>query len=112
MEKGLSVPVICHHCKSPWCMNQCPVDAIRRDDETNAVVIVAELCTGCRACADACPFGVIKVSPEEEVFKCDLCGGRPVCVENCSRQALAYVEPTDAYIDRAIASASRSEGTV
>ena len=93
-------------------MNQCPTNAIIRDDETNAVVIVAEMCNGCRACADTCPFGVIKVSPEGEVFKCDLCDGRPVCVENCTRQALAYVEPTDAHVNRAIASVGRSQGVV
>ncbi len=111
-EKGLFVPVICHHCKDPWCMKQCPTDAIKRDAETNAVVIVAELCTGCRACADSCPFGVIRVNSDGEVFKCDLCGGQPVCVKNCTRQALKYVKPADAYVDRAIASANKTGGAV
>ena len=78
------------------------------------VVRMPIVCSQCKvpACADACPFGVIKVSPEGEVFKCDLCDGRPVCVKNCTRQALAYVEPLGAYVDRAIASAGRSEGAV
>ncbi len=81
-------------------MKQCPADAIKRDAETNAVVIVDELCTGCQACVDACPY-MIRVGPDGKVFKCDLCGGQPVCVQNCTRQALKYVEPAEAHIDRA-----------
>lgn len=111
-EKGLFVPEICRHCQDPWCRNVCPADAIIRDAETNAVVIVPELCTGCRACADACPFGMIRVNAEGEVFKCDLCQGDPVCVQSCTRRALTYVEPEDAYVDRAVASASRVGGEV
>lgn len=93
-------------------MKQCPADAIKRDAETNAVVILAELCTGCRACADACPFGVITVNHVGDVFKCDLCGGQPVCVENCTRRALTYVEPAEAYLDRARALANKIGGAV
>lgn len=111
-EKGLFVPVICRQCKDPWCLNACPADAMKRDPETNAVVIRADLCTGCRACADACPFGVIRVSPQGEVFKCDLCQGNPVCVQSCTRRALVYIEAEQAYVERAVASASRTEGAI
>jgi len=111
-DQGLFVPEICRHCRDPWCLNKCPAEAMVRDAETNAVVIVDELCTGCRACADACPFGLIKVSPAGDVFKCDLCGGDPVCVKNCTRGALEYLRTGDAYVDRAVASASRTGGAV
>ncbi len=111
-NEGLFVPEICRHCKDPWCLNACPADAIERDAETNAVVIIADLCTGCRACADACPFGVIRVSSDGDVFKCDLCQGDPMCVQSCTRRALIYVEPSEAYVDRAVSSASKVRGEV
>jgi len=110
IEKGQYVPVICHHCKDPWCLNACPADAIERDQKTNAVKIIADKCTGCRACADACPFGVIKVTDAGDVLKCDLCSGDPECVKACTRLAVNYVEPAAAYTEKAVAAAGRIRG--
>ena len=109
-DKGLFTPVVCNHCEDAWCQNECSFDAIKRDSVTNAVVIDEELCSGCGDCVDACPFGVIIVSPEGDVFKCDLCGGSPACVESCTRRAMTYVEPTAEYIERVMAPARRSGG--
>lgn len=111
-ERGLFVPEICRQCQNPWCLNACPVDAIVRDAETGAVVIIAELCTDCRACADACPFGMIKVNPSGNVFKCDLCQGEPACVKVCTTGALKYAKPADIYFERAVISASKSGGAI
>jgi len=110
--QGVFVPQICRHCKEPWCMNECPVDAIVRDTETGAIVIVNELCTGCHACGDACPFGMIRISPLGDVFKCDLCQGSPECVKFCTRRALKYIQPTDAYVEKAVDSAGKLKGAV
>ena len=110
--EGRFVPQICHQCKDPWCLNACPVDAMARDAKTKAVVILYEKCTGCLACADACPFGMVKVNSEGNVFKCDLCQGEPECVKSCTRRALIYVEPENAYTDRAVASAGKIRGEV
>jgi len=104
--------MICHHCRDAWCIESCPVDAIKRDPDTDAVVIVDELCTGCLSCADACPFGAIKVDAEDQVFKCDLCRGNPVCVESCTRAALEYTEASRAYLGRLTSLADRMDGAV
>ncbi|MFC2010015.1 4Fe-4S dicluster domain-containing protein [Chloroflexota bacterium] len=111
-DKGEFVPVACNHCTEPWCVNECPADAISRDEETGAVVIEEELCTGCLACVDACPFGVIRIGPDGGVFKCDLCGGSPVCVWSCTRGAITYAEASQEYLDKLTSQAGRTGGKV
>ncbi len=106
--KGNYVPGICYHCKQPKCQQACPEDALKRDIETGAVVLNESLCSGCRACVVACPFGAVQVDPDGNILKCDLCGGDPTCVKYCSERpenssplmanpegakALQYVEP-------------------
>ncbi|MFC1944305.1 4Fe-4S dicluster domain-containing protein [Chloroflexota bacterium] len=107
-DDGSSTPVICRHCKKPPCQQACPVpEAMYLDAETGAVVINDAECIGCLACMDACPFGAMRVGPEKEPLKCDLCDGDPVCVKYCPTRpehqfpgllygqasALEYVEP-------------------
>jgi Fe-S-cluster-containing dehydrogenase component len=52
------------------------------------VLIDREACTGCGACLEACPFQAIRLDADERAFKCDFCGGRPVCVPECATFAL------------------------
>jgi anaerobic dimethyl sulfoxide reductase subunit B (iron-sulfur subunit) len=60
------------------------------------VVLDAVECTGCGACVEACPFGVIVLSPEGFASKCDgcpdelECGWEPTCVRACPLRALHY----------------------
>lgn len=79
----------CMHCSRPSCRDVCPVDAIskRRD---GIVLIDEKLCNGCKACIEACPFGVMQFDEERGVAqKCDLCvdrldnGLQPTCVAAC-----------------------------
>lgn len=90
-EVNFTVPVVCQHCSEPICMEICPKKAIYRDEETNAVIIDQNICTGCKLCIMACPIGAPwKDSETKKVFKCDLCGGDPECVKYCSFGALSY----------------------
>jgi len=42
-----------------------------------------------------CPFGAISFDPiGKRVFKCDQCGGEPICVRFCETEALQYVDVT------------------
>lgn len=90
-ESGIDTPAICQHCKNPPCQDVCPVDAIVRDPQTDAVILREDLCIGCRACTLVCPFGAITTDVDRDVMiKCDLCQGNPQCVEFCPTGALQY----------------------
>jgi Fe-S-cluster-containing dehydrogenase component len=84
------------HCQEAWCLDVCPAGAIVRDDTTNAVIIQAEKCAGCKMCILACPYGNIHFDAASSVSrKCDLCQGNPRCVGHCIAAALNYEEAED-----------------
>jgi len=92
-EEGIINPIVCRQCTDPPCMEICPTKAIFRDLKTGAVQISEELCIGCRACLDACPFGAICIDPKtSKTIKCDLCNGNPACVEVCPKGVLEYIK--------------------
>lgn len=93
--EGLSVPVVCQQCEDPPCAAICPVQAIARDPETDALIVDGDLCVGCQMCVVACPFGAVVLDRDRrQAIKCDLCGGaEPWCVRFCEPGALAYKPP-------------------
>ena len=89
--KGLDIPLICHHCDKPSCVEVCPVKAFKIDEQSGVPIIDQNVCIGCRACVSACPFGAIRVDPKTEMTnKCDLCNGDPQCVKICKQGALIF----------------------
>lgn len=82
----------CNQCRAPECMYACPVEAISIDEKTDAKIIDQGKCIGCKNCIKACPkypHAPIRFDPRENVcFKCDLCGGDPMCVKFCPESAL------------------------
>ena len=104
---GLAVPLQCRHCEDAPCVRVCPSGAISRADEASPVLVAHQKCIGCGFCAEACPFGVIRLARCAEpglsdgrtaVIKCDLCVTRlaegllPACVSSCPVGALALAE--------------------
>ncbi len=86
----------CQQCREAVCLAVCPTAAIRRDPNTQAVVVAESLCTGCKVCILACPFGCIHFDPVKQIAtKCDLCQGTPRCVQNCMSGALHYADIKD-----------------
>lgn len=110
-EEG-SMPVQCKHCEDAPCLNVCTKGAIKRID--HQIVVLEDLCIGCKDCMQACPFGAVALLPyakngevlmqeaEEQpvktASKCDLCMGMedgPACVRVCPHEALRLVHPEE-----------------
>jgi Fe-S-cluster-containing dehydrogenase component len=127
----LMLPNSCQHCENPACMVDCPTGAIGRDP-AGEVFIREELCTGCGACAKACPWDNIQMAvrpvaalrPQgapgeyaELAVKCDLCRGYegPACVQACPTGAIFRLNPAEEIADvRAVLRGStpdRAEGS-
>ncbi len=62
----LHVPTSCRHCEHPYCMTDCPPNAIHRGPDGE--VFIDETCIGCGNCQRNCPYGVIRMDavPEEK----------------------------------------------
>ncbi len=108
---SLLLPNSCQHCESPACMVDCPTGAIAKD-AGGEVFIRPELCTGCGACAKACPWENIQMSTrpigtpkptgtatdfELLAVKCDLCRGYegPACVQACPTESIFRINPAE-----------------
>lgn len=114
---NLLLPNSCQHCENPTCMVGCPTGAIGRDPE-GEVFIRPELCTGCGACAKACPWDNIQMGPRpadvarpagggagdyaELAVKCDLCRDYeegPACVTSCPTASIFRMNPAEEIAD-------------
>ena len=84
----------CMHCEEPACLAVCPGGAISKRLEDGIVLVDRTRCTGCHACADACPFGVPQFDADGVMAKCDYCldrierGLEPACTATCPTGAI------------------------
>lgn len=94
-----SASVSCLHCVDPACISICPSQAISKRPADGIVFVDSSKCTGCRACEDACTFGVPQFGIDGTMQKCDLCAPddshqaaaflkAPPCVITCPTNAL------------------------
>lgn len=96
------LPVMCQQCKDPACTKVCPTSACMKNEEDGVVTIDPDICIGCRACINACPFHCNSYNQEMRITdKCTLCmerrenGEGPACVRNCAGGALHYGDIDD-----------------
>lgn len=113
----LLVPNSCQHCNNPSCMMGCPTGAIGRDPR-GEVFVRPELCTGCGACAKACPWDNIQMAERppgvpkpaggepgdyaQLAVKCDLCRDYeegPACVQACPTASIFRINPAEEIAD-------------
>jgi Fe-S-cluster-containing dehydrogenase component/formate-dependent nitrite reductase membrane component NrfD len=84
----------CNHCAKPPCVPICPTKAMYRRDD-GIVEFDSNLCIGCKACMQACPYDAIFIDPDSgTAAKCHFCAHRtdvglePACVVVCPVHAI------------------------
>jgi len=81
----------CFQCDDAACVRVCPVEALVRIEETDAIKVLEDRCIRCGACVSACPFGHMESGRFSSVaIKCDLCDGDPACAAFCPTKCLEY----------------------
>lgn len=98
----------CAHCENPACVAACPEGAIYKEDKYGAVLVDQDKCTGCRKCAEACPYGAPKFATDDpncKMSKCTMCidrleeGLRPLCAASCPLRAIDF-GPLDELVEK------------
>ncbi|MBT3448289.1 MAG: polysulfide reductase NrfD [Bacteroidetes Order II. Incertae sedis bacterium] len=84
----------CNHCANPPCVRICPVTAMYQRDD-GIVEFDPDVCIGCKACMQACPYDAIYIDPDSgTAAKCHYCahkvdlGLEPACVVVCPEHAI------------------------
>ena len=84
----------CNHCEKPPCVTICPVTAMYQRKD-GIVDFNSDLCIGCKACMQACPYDAIYMDPDDgTAAKCHFCAHRtevglePSCVVVCPEHAI------------------------
>ena len=87
----------CNHCDSPACVENCPVGAYTKMEDTGLVIQDHSLCIGCQVCIDVCPFHAPHYNEADgTTYKCDGCierlkaGQAPACVEACPEGNIVF----------------------
>ena len=117
-EGKFYMPVQCHQCARPACVNVCPVKATWKEKD-GPVVVDHNWCIGCRYCEAACPYharrfnwhkpeipanqvnpdqGYLsnRIRPQSVMEKCTFClhrtreGKLPACLEACPAGARVF----------------------
>ncbi|KIG14501.1 Fe-S-cluster-containing hydrogenase components 1 [Enhygromyxa salina] len=84
----------CNHCENPPCVRICPVTAMYQRDD-GIVEFDKDICIGCKACMQACPYDAIHIDPNTHTAaKCHYCAHRidaglePACAVVCPTEAI------------------------
>lgn len=88
--------IYCHQCPQSPCLEVCPTGAIKTRPD-GIIFIDQSQCTGCRVCADVCPYDAISFHPYKLWAEiCDSCFNRldeglpPFCIQYCMSGALFF----------------------
>jgi Fe-S-cluster-containing hydrogenase component 2 len=102
-----NLAIACRLCEDAPCVLACPRKALEQSQETGVILIDEKKCDGCGWCIEACEFGAITLHPNKKVvICCDLCDGKPKCVEWCPEEALELTT-TDVLAQKARVSATK-----
>ena len=91
----------CNHCANPPCVRICPVEAMYQRAD-GIVEFDSNVCIGCKACLQACPYDAIYIDPNSgTAAKCHYCAHRteiglePACVVVCPEHAIISGDMND-----------------
>lgn len=87
-DKGTDIPITCKQCVEAPCVNNCPVNALYKDEKVGAILLKENLCIGCGICMEVCPFSAAAIDENGLAMICDLCGGNPECISVCATKAI------------------------
>ena len=92
----------CNHCDAAPCVEICPVVALHKRPDA-IVDLDRDLCIGCRACMQACPYDALYLNEDTGTAeKCHYCAHRtelglePACVVVCPEEAIVAGDVADA----------------
>ncbi|MBP5314148.1 MAG: 4Fe-4S dicluster domain-containing protein [Eggerthellaceae bacterium] len=95
--KAYHYAATCNHCADPACLQACSTQAVYVNEDDGTVIFDSNLCDGCKASIEACPYNVPQYYPELNIVrKCDACaqlravGELPACVGSCTMRALEF----------------------
>lgn len=96
-------PILCQHCADAPCMAACKIEGAIYRRHDGLVIINPNLCTGCKNCVDACPYGAIYFNEDLNIAqKCTGCahlldrGWKETrCSDVCPTEALKFGEEDD-----------------
>jgi len=89
IEPYIDVALTCRFCEDAPCVSACPRDALRQNKTSGIIIVDEHKCNGCGWCIEACEFGAITFhTGKKAAITCDLCDGKPLCIEFCVRKAL------------------------
>lgn len=101
---GKTAPLQCMQCPDAPCLEACPVDIIRFEEDY--VKYYENDCIGCQSCDMVCPYGAVTMAsnlkPDAPVSQmvsltCDLCGGesgKQACISICPTDAISLIDYT------------------
>jgi len=96
------LPVLCNHCDNAPCVDVCPTGSSIKRDEDGIVLVIPEMCIGCKACMAACPYNARYYDEEANtVDKCTFCFPRistgldPACVTTCVGDSRVFGDLND-----------------
>lgn len=90
-KHGMDYPVFCRQCDDCPPVSSCPTGALSKNRQ-GIINLNEGACTGCGTCLEVCTYDAIKLDAYSRPLICDLCGGKPVCVERCPTSALRFEE--------------------
>ena len=85
----------CNQCTDAPCVEICPVSALEKRSSDGIVDIDPDMCIGCKACMQGCPYDALYIHPDKGTAqKCHFCAHRtevglaPACAVVCPTEAI------------------------